>query len=96
MKAPFRIRLISLLNLFLAYFGFRFVTQAGQGMAAVQNDGYAVTGGAMILVAGMLEGYIIGKGYSFRRNPKRKDIKKASDTNFAELSDFAKKISGKK
>lgn len=44
-----------------AYFGFRFVTQAGQGGVVVQNDGYAMVGGTMIFVAGILLGYIYGK-----------------------------------
>lgn len=44
-----------------AYFGFRLVTQAGQSGVVVQNDGYAMVGGTMILVAGILLGYIYGK-----------------------------------
>jgi hypothetical protein len=51
---------VSLGLIVLGYFGFRFVTQAGQGFV-IQNDGYAVTGGIIILVCGLLLGYIFGK-----------------------------------
>lgn len=46
----------------LGYFGFRFVTQAGQGLDAVQNDGYGATGGVMILLAGIIVGLLIERG----------------------------------
>lgn len=38
----------------LAFVGFRFVTQAGQPLPIIQNDGYAVVGGVMIFSSGML------------------------------------------
>jgi len=40
----------------VGYFGFRYVTQANQGLDAIQNDGYAGTGGVMILLSGVLLG----------------------------------------
>ena len=96
MKATLKIRLIGLVAIILVVFGFRFVTQAGQGLNIPQNDGYGATGGVMLIVAGLIEGYIIGKGYDFRRTPKRKDIKRESESNFNELSEFAKTLKGKK
>ncbi|MES2971631.1 MAG: hypothetical protein V4702_04885 [Patescibacteria group bacterium] len=45
----------------LIFIGFRFVTQAGQGLDAVQNDGYGGTGGFMILAGGYLLGYLTKK-----------------------------------
>ncbi len=43
------------------YFGFRFVTQAGMAFMMPQNDGYAMTGGLMILAGGILTGMWISK-----------------------------------
>lgn len=56
------IRLIVLVLAFVAlYFGFRFVTQSGlTGVeGSTQNDGYAVSGGLLILVAGMKFGWLL-------------------------------------
>ena len=96
MKATFKIRLVGVIAVLLVVFGFRFVTQAGQGLNVPQNDGYGATGGVMLIVGGLIEGYIIGKGYDFRRTPKRKDIKRASEDNFTDLTKFAKTLKGKK
>lgn len=49
---------LSITALILGYYGFRFVTQAGQGLGVVQNDGYGGTGGLMILAAGFLLGLV--------------------------------------
>lgn len=38
----------------IIYNGFRLVTQAGQAALIIQNDGYAVTGGVMILLGSVL------------------------------------------
>lgn len=43
----------------LGFIGFRFVTQAGQGLDAIQNDGYGGSGGAMILLSGIIIGLLI-------------------------------------
>lgn len=43
----------------LVYIGFRFVTQAGQMGGLMQNDGYAGTGGIMILAGGVMLGLLI-------------------------------------
>jgi uncharacterized membrane protein (DUF485 family) len=96
MKATSKIRLISVIAVLLVVFGFRFVAQVGQGLNTPQNDGYGVAGGIMLVLAGLIVGYIIGKGYVFNRTPKRKDINKASETNLAELSRFAGDIKAKK
>ncbi len=48
------------------YFGFRFVTQYGQGLNVVQNDGYGATGGIMILVSGIVVGLLT----EWKRNGK--------------------------
>lgn len=45
--------------LVVGYYGFRFVTQAGQGLDAIQNDGYGGTGGFMILVSGFIIGVLV-------------------------------------
>ena len=45
----------------LIFIGFRFVTQAGQGLGVVQNDGYGGTGGIMILAGSFLAGYLVAK-----------------------------------
>lgn len=96
MKAPSYIKSLLAVAVILLYYGFRFVTQAGQGLNAVQNDGYGGTGGVMLLVSGCIVGYIMGKGYVFRKTPKRKDIKKVSEENYTNLTDFAKKLKDKK
>ena len=38
-------------------YGFVLVTQAGQGVGVVQNDGYAATGGTLLLLSGLVLGY---------------------------------------
>lgn len=43
------------------YYGFRFVTQAGQGLDVIQNDGYGGSGGVLILVGGFILGYLVQK-----------------------------------
>ncbi len=47
-----------LIAIVVGYIGFRFVTQAGQGLDAVQNDGYGGTGGFMILISGFILGVL--------------------------------------
>lgn len=42
----------------IGYIGFRFVTQAGQGLGVVQNDGYGAIGGIMLLLSGILFGLL--------------------------------------
>lgn len=51
-------RTLLVLALVIGYVGFRFVTQAGQGFA-IQNDGYAGTGGVMILLSGLIIGLLV-------------------------------------
>jgi len=55
MKRPLH-PIAAVVALVLVYVGFRWVTQAGQGLDAVQNDGYGGTGGLFILVGGVLFG----------------------------------------
>lgn len=51
--------------------GFRLVTQADlKGLdGSIQNDGYAISGGLLILVGGICLGYIFAR-YGHRRNAK--------------------------
>jgi Mg2+ and Co2+ transporter CorA len=51
---------VSVATIILGFFGFRFVTQAGQSFP-IQNDGYAMVGGIVILISGLILGYIYGK-----------------------------------
>lgn len=39
--------------------GFSLAAQAGQGLDAVQNDGYAGSGGFLILVGGIVIGWLM-------------------------------------
>lgn len=59
---------------FLSLRGLQYVAQSGQGMAVVQNDGYTVSGGIMLLIAGILIGYDLGrrKMQSAKRTTKKK------------------------
>lgn len=50
--------IITLAAFVSVYFGFRFVTQAGQGLGVIQNDGYAGSGGVLILLGGIAIGYL--------------------------------------
>ena len=52
---------LALIAFVLGYYGFRFVTQAGQGIGTFQNDGYGATGGIMILISGFTLGIIMGR-----------------------------------
>jgi len=79
----------------LLWFGMRYVTQAGQGMDMPQNDGYAVAGAALILIAGI----IIGLAWPRIKPISRKEVKNESDENFKNLNKYAsnlKKNEGKK
>lgn len=49
--------LLWVISAVLLFLGFRFVTQAGQA-SVIQNDGYAVTGGVLIVLGGFLLGVI--------------------------------------
>ncbi len=59
---------------FLIFRGLQYVAQSGQGMSAVQNDGYTVSGGIMLLIAGILIGYDSGrrKQSNEKRTAKKK------------------------
>lgn len=46
---------------FLSIRGFQYVAQSGQGISVVQNDGYTVSGGIMLLITGILIGYDLGR-----------------------------------
>lgn len=46
---------------FLLFRGFQYVAQSGQGISVIQNDGYTVSGGIMLLLAGILIGYDSGR-----------------------------------
>jgi uncharacterized membrane protein len=49
------------------YFGFTFVTQAGQGLNAVQNDGYGGTGGLLLLTSGFIFGLLVERNKSGKK-----------------------------
>jgi len=78
----------SIVVILLIWQGMRFVTQAGQGMDMPQNDGYAVAGAALILVAGIL----IGLQWNKTKPISRKEIKNESDKNFKNLNKYASSL----
>ena len=97
MGATRKARFLSIISIFLTYWGFRFVTQAGQSMGTPQNDGYAVTGGIMLVLAGVIAGYTWAKAKELGlKRSSRKELKKSSEQNFQELIEYAKKHEGKK
>jgi hypothetical protein len=49
---------LTLASLVAIVIGFRFVTQAGQGLGVIQNDGYGASGGVLILLGGIAIGYL--------------------------------------
>ena len=53
----YRNDLILVAAIVIVVIGFRLVTQADQGGLVLQNDGYAVSGGLLIVIAGALFGY---------------------------------------
>jgi len=59
---------------FLIVRGLQYVAQSGQGLGVIQNDGYTVSGGIMLLIAGILIGYDSGRRK--RLNGKRATKKK--------------------
>lgn len=48
--------LLDLVAIVIIVIGFRLAAQAGQGLGVVQNDGYAASGGILILLGGFLLG----------------------------------------
>lgn len=65
MKNKYFREIVTVVTIIIIYIGFRLVTQAGQGLDIVQNDGYAGTGGFVILVGGFL------LGLCYRYNQKK-------------------------
>lgn len=65
MQKATALNLLLVLSLILGIIGFRLVTQAGlQGDAGlIQNDGYAVSGGFIIVVAGVCIGIWVSEKY---------------------------------
>lgn len=59
---------------FLVIRGFQNVAQSGQGISVVQNDGYTVIGGILLLIAGILIGYDLGRRKM--QNSKKAPVKK--------------------
>lgn len=57
------IQIVALTSIFI---GFRLATQAGQDMAMPQNDGYAMSGGLLIFLGGLLLGSTLRYGYQKR------------------------------
>ncbi len=55
--------LLLIVSVGMVYAGFRLVTQAGQGLAVAQNDGYASTGGILIFAGGAAIGRLVGEYY---------------------------------
>jgi drug/metabolite transporter (DMT)-like permease len=75
MKLDLKIWIMGGIAVLLGVFGFIFVTQAGQGLNVPQNDGYAVTGGVMLLLAGLIEGHVLGEVYDAGEKAKREGKK---------------------
>jgi len=70
-KLPQTLMMIAVLAVVIE--GFRLVTQSGlQGFdGTIQNDGYAVTGGIMILLGGAAVGYIVARARQQRKGSQR-------------------------
>ena len=49
---------IQLLAAVVAFIGFRLACQVGQEGVVIQSDGYAVSGGLLILLGGLIFGYV--------------------------------------
>lgn len=84
---------LTVVSFILGVYGFRWVTQAGQGINVVQNDGYGATGGVFILAAGLILGWALAK-----RQPKEtlKSIRKQSRDNYNELLGHAQSVARKR
>jgi hypothetical protein len=76
MKIPLKIQIMGFLAALLGVFGFIFVAQTGRGMNVPQSTGRAVTGGIMLLLAGLIEGHVLGEVYALGKTSSRKDITK--------------------
>lgn len=73
----------------LVFIGFRFVTQSGQD-SLFQNDGYAVTGGIMLLVGGFLAGRF--SNILWDRRITRKQAQQMSAENLEKLEAYGDKL----
>lgn len=85
-------RLILVLALIAAVEGFRLVTQAGTtGFAgSIQNDGYAVSGGILLLVAGVVLGILIARRWPYI--PRFFAVRRATEQNIQELYSQANEL----
>jgi hypothetical protein len=57
--------------LVVAYYGFSFVTQSGQTGVVIQNDGYAGTGGFMLIASGFLLGLLVERPKDGKKTKRR-------------------------
>jgi predicted tellurium resistance membrane protein TerC len=58
---------IALIFIAIIFIGFRLVTQSGEPEVFIQNDGYAMSGGVLILAGGMGLGWWYANQKSFRK-----------------------------
>lgn len=60
------------LIVFLMFLGFKFVTHGVGPMGIMQDDGYAVVGGLLILASGITIGYLVSAKEWWSKNEKSK------------------------
>lgn len=70
MNSKYVVTLMQIASAIIVYIGFLLVTQSGQDMAMPQNDGYAGTGGMLILLGGIIFGTTVSYGYQPRKKKK--------------------------
>jgi hypothetical protein len=67
MKTKQLVTITQIAGIIAIFIGFRLATQAGQDMGLPQNDGYAMSGGLVILVGGIIIGYTLRYGFQGRK-----------------------------
>lgn len=72
----------------LIYIGFSYVTQRGQEVPVIQNDGYAVTGGIILVAAG----YLLAKSMEMYPRAKKQSLKQLKEESAKNLEDLGKSI----
>ncbi len=68
MKTKQLLSLLQIAAIVIVVIGFRLATQAGQDMSLPQNDGYAASGGILILIGGAVLGATLATNYRGRKD----------------------------
>lgn len=63
--------LLFTIGMLLAYYGFKLAAQSYSAAPLIQDDGYTVTGGFLLLLSGLIFGYLISEKIHAAKGKKK-------------------------